>query len=229
MDMITWFRGFTQTRTYNVLTAIPLVAWFALLVFMQSRSLADELLQAHDAGLNLLSGTSLLAHCATLLLVLLWIPLLLARLRPVARAPGFHPRLAAWAGTFLGTGILLLPRYPLPWELNLLATLLIMGGAVFSIYSVFCLGRSVSIMAEARRLVTHGPYARIRHPLYLGEEIVLLGIMLEFISPWALALLACQWAFQLRRMGYEERTLKGAFPEYETYMARTSRLMPGVY
>jgi len=229
MDTITQFRGFTQTRVYNFLTAIPLVAWFALLVFMQSRSLADELLKAHDAGLNLLSGTSLLAHCATLLLVLLWIPLLLARLRPVAKAPGFHPRLAAWAGTFLGTGILLLPSHPHAWELNLLATLLIMGGAVFSIYSIFCLGRSVSIMAEARRLVTHGPYARIRHPLYLGEEIVLLGITLEFISPWAVALLICQWAFQMRRMSYEELVLKGAFPEYETYMARTARLIPGFY
>ena len=103
------------------------------------------------------------------------------------------------------------------------------GSAVFSIYSIFCLGRSVSIMAEARRLVTHGPYARIRHPLYLGEEIVLLGITLEFISPWAVALLICQWAFQMRRMSYEELVLKGAFPEYETYMARTARLIPGFY
>ena len=84
-------------------------------------------------------------------------------------------------------------------------------------------------VAEARRLVTHGPYARIRHPLYLGEEIALLGIALEFISPWAIALLVCQWAFQLQRMQYEEQLLKGAFPEYETYIARTSRLIPGVY
>src|SRR6476646_3800534 len=134
MDTITRFRGFTQTRIYNVLTAIPLVAWFALLVFMQSRALADELLQAHDAALNLLSGTSLLAHCATLLLVFLWIPLLLARLRPVAKAPGFHPRLAAWAGTFLGTGILLLPSHELGWQLNLLAALLVLGGGAFAIY-----------------------------------------------------------------------------------------------
>ena len=229
MDTSIPFRGFTKTRGYNVLTALPLVAWFGLLVFIQSRSLADELSIAHNAGLDLLSGTHLLARCTTLLLLLLWIPLLLARLQPVAKAPGFHPRVAACAGTFLGTGIFLLPDHPLAWELNLLATMLVIGGAAFAIYSIFCLGRSISIMAEARRLVTHGPYARIRHPLYLGEEIVLLGIALEFISPWAIALLICQWAFQLRRMRYEEQLLKGAFPEYETYMARTSRLIPGVY
>jgi protein-S-isoprenylcysteine O-methyltransferase Ste14 len=229
MDMGTSFRAFTKTRSYNVLTAAPLVAWFALLVFMQSRSLAGELSIARNTGIDLLSATHLLARCTTLLLLVLWIPLLLARLQPVAKAPGFHPRLAAWAGTFLGTGIVLLPDHPLAWELNLLATMLVIGGAAFAVYSILSLGRSVSIMAEARRLVTHGPYARIRHPLYLGEEIVLLGITLEFISPWALALLACQWAFQLRRMGYEERTLKGAFPEYEIYMERTSRLIPGVY
>jgi protein-S-isoprenylcysteine O-methyltransferase Ste14 len=229
MDTSTTFRVFTKTRGYNVLTALPLVAWFALIVFMQSRSLADELSTAHNAGIDLLSGTHLLARCATLLMLSLWIPLLLMRLRPVAKAPGFHPRLAAWAGTFLGTGILLLPDHPLAWELNLLATVLVIAGAAFSIYSILCLGRSVSIMAEARRLVMHGPYARIRHPLYLGEEIALLGIALEFVSPLAVALIICQCAFQIQRMNYEERVLANAFPEYDGYVARTSRLIPGVY
>src|SRR5882724_5809469 len=141
MDTSTPFLAVTKMRGYNVLTALPLVAWFGFLVFMQSRPLANELSIAYNAGFDLLSGTHLLARCTTLLLLLLWIPLLLARLQPVAKAPGFHPRLAAWAGTFLGTGIVLLPDHPLAWELNLLATMLVIGGAAFSIYSILCLGR----------------------------------------------------------------------------------------
>jgi len=42
-------------------------------------------------------------------------------------------------------------------------------------------------------------------------------------------LLAVAWAFQLQRMKYEERLLLQSFPEYENYMARTARLVPGVY
>ena len=44
------------------------------------------------------------------------------------------------------------------------------------------LARSLSIMPEARKLVTTGLYARIRHPLYLAEDIALLGIALQFRS-----------------------------------------------
>src|SRR6266481_3189728 len=134
MNTNTALRIFAKTPGYNVLTALPLVAWFAVLVFIQSRSLADELSLAREVGVDLLSATHLLARGTTLLLLLLWIPLLLVRLQPLAKAPGFHPRLAAWAGTFLGTGILFLPDHPLAWELNLLATMLVIAGASFAIY-----------------------------------------------------------------------------------------------
>jgi protein-S-isoprenylcysteine O-methyltransferase Ste14 len=49
------------------------------------------------------------------------------------------------------------------------------------------------------------------------------------MSAWALLLLGLISAFQLQRMKYEELVLFQSFPEYGDYMARTARLVPGVY
>ena len=91
------------------------------------------------------------------------------------------------------------------------------------------LGRSISILPEARRLVTRGPYALVRHPLYLGEIVALAGVALQYWSVWALLLWGLVCVFQLQRMKYEERVLSEVFPEYQDYMTRTARLLPGVY
>jgi hypothetical protein len=47
------------------------------------------------------------------------------------------------------------------------------------------LAGSASPMAEARRLVTDGPYALARHPLYIAEEIAVIGLFLQYASLWA--------------------------------------------
>jgi len=91
------------------------------------------------------------------------------------------------------------------------------------------LGRSFSIMAESRQLVTTGPYQFVRHPLYLTEEIALVGVFLQYASPWTVLLLLVQIAFQLRRMYNEELVLTAHFPEYAAYQRTTARLIPGVY
>ena len=88
------------------------------------------------------------------------------------------------------------------------------------------LGKAFSIMAEARRLVTHGPYALVRHPLYVCEEIAVIGIFIQVVSPVALIVLIAHATFQVRRMLNEERVLQAAFPEYENYARRTPRLIP---
>ena len=100
---------------------------------------------------------------------------------------------------------------------------------MFATYAVLGLGRSLSILPEARRLVTQGPYAIIRHPLYLGELVALLGVTVQYFSGWALLLLLLQCAFQLGRIRNEERVLSSVFPEYRDYMARTARLVPHIY
>jgi len=96
-------------------------------------------------------------------------------------------------------------------------------------YALSYLGRSVSLIAEARKLVTGGPYSIVRHPLYLGEEIAILGVVLQYFSVWALLILVLQLLCQLYRMSYEEQVLGAAFPDYGDYKTRTFRLVPGIY
>jgi protein-S-isoprenylcysteine O-methyltransferase Ste14 len=84
-------------------------------------------------------------------------------------------------------------------------------------------------MAEARRLVTGGPYALVRHPLYLAEEIAVIGLFLQYASPWSALLVVAHFAFQLQRMRNEEQILRDTFAEYATYARSTQRLIPGVY
>ena len=58
-------------------------------------------------------------------------------------------------------------------------------GSLGSILVLWRLGKSFSIMPEARKLVTGGPYACARHPLYTVEIITIIGTALQFHAPWS--------------------------------------------
>ena len=170
-----------------------------------------------------------LSEISTLAFLGLLIVMFTIRCIPRRAASGFYPRFAAVVGTFLSAGFAVLPPQELSSNLYLASLVLVIAGTAFAIYAVLVLGRSISILPEARKLVTGGPYALVRHPLYLGEMIAVAGVALQFLSGWSLLLLGLVWAFQLQRMKYEERVLFQSFPEYGDYMARTARLVPGVY
>jgi protein-S-isoprenylcysteine O-methyltransferase Ste14 len=217
------------SKLYDALVTIPVIMWFTLCLMNQIPSLIEDLGAVSSATLGPAVLTGLLARAAAVIFAVLWIVLLVVRRTPKAKAEGLLPRVAALAGGFLGIGIVLLPPHELSPTFNAISAALILAGTIFSFYAIIRLGRSVSIMAEARRLVTDGPYAVIRHPLYLGEAVALLGLTLQYLSAWALLLLGLQLAFQFLRMSNEEQVLSRTFPEYRAYMQRTARLIPGVY
>ncbi len=82
---------------------------------------------------------------------------------------------------------------------------------------------------EPAALVERGPYARLRHPMYLSELAMAFGAPLLLGARWALLLSAAFAFLVLRRMAVEERLLAARFPEYPAYAARTYRLFPYVY
>jgi protein-S-isoprenylcysteine O-methyltransferase Ste14 len=96
------------------------------------------------------------------------------------------------------------------------------------------LGTNWSITLEVReehRLVTHGVYRRIRHPMYLALLLYAVGQTLA-VPNWVAGpsyLVAFGLLFALR-VGPEERMMRDEFgAEYDAYVARTRRLLPGVW
>jgi protein-S-isoprenylcysteine O-methyltransferase Ste14 len=228
-SIVGYFRTFERTKLYDLLAATPLIAWFAILLTSQLPPLVRQIASIDLATADARDLAGLASKVATQLFFVVLALLLALRRRPLGKASGFYPRFAAVAGTFLSVAIVQLPARELSVPLHVVSTLLILGGVVFALYAALKLGRSLSMLPEARRLVTNGPYSVIRHPVYLGEAVALVGVTLQYLSPWALALLALQCIFQLERMRNEELVLSRAFSDYRDYAARTARLVPGLY
>lgn len=165
---------------------------------------------------------------ASALFVALAAATILTRLPPIRKSEGIAPRIAALLGANLVIAMAMLPRPDLPPVILAISFLLVIVGMLMSFAVLRWLGRAFSIMAEARQLVTHGPYRLIRHPLYLCEEIAVIGVFIQVISPLAAAILVLHAGFQFRRMLNEESVLEATFPEYADYARRTPRLIPAV-
>jgi protein-S-isoprenylcysteine O-methyltransferase Ste14 len=136
----------------------------------------------------------------------------------------------AFTGTFAAIGASFLPggvrRDWLVLPADVLATL----GLAYSVWGLAYLRRSFSIIPEARRLVTGGPYALSRHPVYMGEIATAIGVNLA-TAGWlgGLAVLYFIGA-ELLRMRWEEGVLSRAFPTvYPPYAARVPRLFPNPF
>jgi protein-S-isoprenylcysteine O-methyltransferase Ste14 len=106
------------------------------------------------------------------------------------------------------------------------------GGAL-RILPVFVLGNRFSGLVAIQpehRLVTSGVYRVIRHPSSRGLVLIMLGWALAFRSGVGVLLAALTLPVLLARIRSEEALLRSQFgSEYETYCARTSRLIPGLY
>ena len=222
-------------KLYDLFAAAPLIAWYLfgltqmLPPIAQQISLAKLFIQTDPSVLPPTLLLGIVSKICTVVFLALLVVMFAVRRVPLHYPIGLYPRFAAGAGTFLGVGIVMLAPEELPSGLYLVSLLSIIGGTVFAVWATLTLARSISIMPQARKLVTSGPYAFVRHPLYLGEFVVLFGLALQHLMPWALLLLGIQCLFQFERLKIEERVLARAFPCYEDYMARTARLLPGVY
>ena len=229
------FRSFRRTKVYDLLAASPLIVWFAfccaqiLPMLGQEIALAKLFIQTDPSVLPATLVLRVVSKVAILIFFALLVALFTLRCVPRGGAPGLYPRFIAIAGTFLSVGISVLPPREISMTLYVTSLLLMIGGFAFAIWAVLCLGRSISILPEARQLVTQGPYSFIRHPLYLGEMVGTAGIALQFSAPWAFLLVGLQYIFQILRMINEERVLLELFPQYKIYKAQTARLVPGVY
>jgi protein-S-isoprenylcysteine O-methyltransferase Ste14 len=104
-------------------------------------------------------------------------------------------------------------------------------GIGYAIYARVYLGRNWGMpmsIKESPELVTDGPYAYVRHPIYSGVSLAMLGSAFASSFVW-LAAFAIFGAYFFYSATREEQTMLKAFPEtYPAYKQRTKMFIPFV-
>jgi len=136
---------------------------------------------------------------------------------------------AAVAATFLPLTLPLLHGTPAGASQRNVGYLLAAAGTCWAVWSVWFLGRSISVIAQAREVVDGGPYRLVRHPLYVGELVSTLGVAIAVGTVWAFCAWAVLCVLQAYRALREEQVLLAVLPGYRSYRARTAALLPGVF
>jgi protein-S-isoprenylcysteine O-methyltransferase Ste14 len=216
-------------KLYDAVMRLPIVTYQLFLIVRELSGIRGLVAFHPYFGGDWPFLMTIAARVAGVIFVSAILLLSISRFRPVGRYSNWNPKITALLGTLFTYLILLTPRSASDPLWDGLSTILILIGSTMACLAVLDLGRCMSIMPEARKLVTGGLYARIRHPLYLAEEVAVLGFCLQFRSWLAAPILVVHFYFQIRRMEFEEHILVKAFPGYAGYKARTYRLLPGLY
>lgn len=193
--------------------------WFMMLALLVATKIGTSL---GDPWPSLLSS-----FCLGIFYVLLTI-LMLTRPPAKAHATGVLPRIAAFVGSYMPWTITFFGKTEesLP---NLLSTACVLIGMIMMLVTIRHLGKSFSLVPQARRVVQTGPYRWIKHPLYLAEEIVILGVVLQYLTVTTVIILFLHIGVQICRILYEEDLLRRSLPEYSSYEATRWRLIPYVW
>jgi len=85
-------------------------------------------------------------------------------------------------------------------------------------------------LAAEQRVISTGPYALIRHPMYAGGLVLLLGIPVALGSWWGLLVFVAMMPALIWRLIDEERFLARSLPGYRAYQNKVRyRLVPPVW
>ncbi len=101
---------------------------------------------------------------------------------------------------------------------------------IFRVYRENPFSSATIEIAEGQRVISTGPYAIVRHPMYGSALLYLLGTPLALGSFWGLLGLGVMLPFVLWRLFDEERFLAKSLPGYVEYQKRVRyRLVPFVW
>ena len=120
----------------------------------------------------------------------------------------------------------------LPVPLVLAADLLVAAGfaIVFRVFRENSYASSAIEVAAGQRVISSGPYAHVRHPMYAGAGLMLLATPPALGSRWALACVLPLCGVIVARLLDEERYLSASLPGYEEYRRKVRyRLIPHVW
>jgi protein-S-isoprenylcysteine O-methyltransferase Ste14 len=103
-------------------------------------------------------------------------------------------------------------------------------GLIYLVYRENTFTSATIELAEDQKVISTGPYAIVRHPMYAGGALYLLGTPLALGSYWGLVVITAMMPFLIWRLLDEERFLAKNLPEYSEYQKRVRhRLVPFVW
>ncbi|WP_375391095.1 methyltransferase family protein [uncultured Sphingomonas sp.] len=113
-------------------------------------------------------------------------------------------------------------------------TLLMAGCVALFVWAARTMGRNWSIVARTRAghaLVEAGPFAFVRHPIYVAMALFMVGLAIAFGHTRQLLLAGPLFALGTWwRVRIEEALLRQQFgAEYDGYAARVKRFVPGLF
>ena len=108
---------------------------------------------------------------------------------------------------------------------------MLLGG--WGVWRVFCENSFTSArieLASDQRVISTGPYALVRHPMYTTALVMMLGIPIALGSLWGLLAFAAMMPVLIWRIFDEEKFLAAELPGYSAYEERVRyRLIPGIW
>jgi len=110
-----------------------------------------------------------------------------------------------------------------PWTaLRIAGAIVAVFGYALFIVARLQLGASFSVSPQAKELVTHGLYARIRNPIYVFVVVMWVGLAVALHLYWLFVPLLALLVMQLIRAGREAKVLEKSFGQaYLDYRQRT--------
>ena len=148
-------------------------------------------------------------------------------------------KIIQWFASFFFIALIILPGidHHLGW--SYLSLPLIMQGDILvalGLAIVFLVFRENSYtsgtieVGKEQKVISTGPYRLVRHPMYAGAILLLVGIPLALASSWGLLVCVPMVAVIVWRLTDEENYLSRNLPGYLEYCGKTHyRLVPGIY
>jgi protein-S-isoprenylcysteine O-methyltransferase Ste14 len=211
--------------------------------WLETVSLPGRLGRPARIGVNLAgaAGAALFAHASlqfylsthsliggAFLVEQTWFVIAFLARRPAA---GVSRNPAAWLLAFGGTfaGVLFRPAGAHPHWGVVAGLGLQLAGLAVCVMSLVALGRSFGFVAADRGLVTRGPYAVVRHPVYASYLLIQSGYLLQSISLRNVLVMVVASGCNAGRALMEERLLARS-RAYGAYRRRVRwRLVPGFW
>jgi protein-S-isoprenylcysteine O-methyltransferase Ste14 len=175
------------------------------------------------------------------------VQVLMNRRRPIEKTTGAAKWSRRWPAAWLGSaflvgiGVLLWRPLPLGLEPSMTLVLVILGAAcyfpaiIFYLWGLRTLASEFSVSTAAgsdlywgHQLVSSGPFALCRHPMYLSVLLAAPGALLVFRT-WAMLLFCPLSVVVVRRANLEEDLLRQAFGhQWDRYARRVPKWIPRI-